>query len=81
MLRAIAALAQAHVELRADMEKDKRKRLSHDKQIMCMWKGIKNILKILTLNVRTPQRVCFRETAFTAARLAMQSNYNKFPSD
>ncbi|MCD9561146.1 hypothetical protein HAX54_020120 [Datura stramonium] len=46
---------KAHVELRADLEKEKKKRRSRDKLIVCMWKGIKKILKALASSARTPQ--------------------------
>ncbi|MCD7466442.1 hypothetical protein HAX54_003154, partial [Datura stramonium] len=44
----IAALAQAHVELREDLEREIRRRRSRDKLIFRMWKGIKKILKTLS---------------------------------
>ncbi|MCE3051371.1 hypothetical protein HAX54_049625 [Datura stramonium] len=51
----IAALAKAHVELREDLEKQKKKRHSFDKLLVHVWKGVKVILKHLSPGIRTPQ--------------------------
>ncbi|MCD9559126.1 hypothetical protein HAX54_016860 [Datura stramonium] len=51
----IAALAQAHVELWEDLERERRRQRSRDKLLVRMWKGIKKILKTLSPSSRTPQ--------------------------
>lgn len=55
MQGAIAALSQAHVELREDLEKEKKKRRSWDKLLVCLWKRVKVILKHISLAPALPR--------------------------
>ncbi|MCE0481006.1 hypothetical protein HAX54_038361 [Datura stramonium] len=51
----IVALAQAHVELREELEKEKKKRRYRDNLLVWIWKGVKSILKHLTPDTSTFQ--------------------------